>query len=121
MVKNCNTCKKTVNANEKIYTRVAYNCSIWSGTALLPAAITGIKELGMKAKLLWNICVEENELGNFILCRSLAKIAEKIDSLDVEEKRKNMEKQLNGHTGMRKLGMLRKRRVTKLKKHMLLL
>ena len=49
-------------------------------TALSPAAITGIEELGMYAMLLCNNCVEQNEGDNFTLCRNLAKLAEKIDS-----------------------------------------
>ena len=63
-------------------------------TALSPAAITGIKELGMNAMLLCNNCVEQNERDNFIRCRTLAKAAEKIDGLDVGEKLKNMERRL---------------------------
>ena len=63
-------------------------------TALSPAAITGIKELGKNAMLLCNNCVEQNERDNFIRCRTLAKVAEKIDSLDVGEKLKNMERRL---------------------------
>ena len=63
-------------------------------TALSPAAITGIKALGMNAKLLCNNCVEQNERDNFIRCRILAKFAEKIDSLGVGEKLKNMERRL---------------------------
>ena len=80
MGKNCKTCKKAVNANEKSYTCVACNCNMHltpECTALSPAAITGIKELGMNAMLLYNNCVEQNERDNFIRCRTLAKVAEK--------------------------------------------
>ena len=63
-------------------------------TALSPAAITGIKELDMNAILPCNNCVEQIERDNFIRCRTLAKVAEKIDSLDVGEKLKNMERRL---------------------------
>ena len=48
----------------------------------------------MNAMLLCNDCVEQNERDNVIRCRTLAKVAEKIDSLDVVEKLKNMEKRL---------------------------
>ena len=63
-------------------------------TALSPAAITGIKELDMNAMLLCNNCVEQKERDNFIRCRTLAKVAEKIDSLDIGERLKNMERRL---------------------------
>ena len=97
MGKNCKTCEKAVNANEKSYTCVACNCNMHltpECTALSPAAITSIKELVMNAMLLCNNCVEQNERDNFIRCRTLAKFAEKIDSLDVGEKLKNMERRL---------------------------
>ena len=64
MGKNCKTCKKAVNANKKSYTCVACNCKMHltaECTALSPAAITGIKELGMNAMLLCYNCVEQNE------------------------------------------------------------
>ena len=86
-----------VNANEKSYTCVACNCNMHltlECTALSPAAITGIKELGMKAVLLCNNFAEQNERDNFIRCRIPAKVAEKIDSLDVGEQLKNMERRL---------------------------
>ena len=97
MGKNCKTCKKAVNANEKSYTCVACNFNMHltpEGTALSPAANIGIKELGMNVKLLCNNCVEQNERDNFIRCRTLAKVAEKIVSLDVGEKLKNIERRL---------------------------
>ena len=97
MGKNCKTCKRVVNANEKSYTCVACNCNMNltpECTALSPAAITGIKELGMNAVQLCNNCVEQNERDNFIRCRALAKVAEKVDSLDVGEKLKIMERRL---------------------------
>ena len=80
MGKNCNTCKKAVNANEKSYSCVACNCNMHltpERTALSPDAITGIKELGMNAKLLCKNSVERNERDNFVRCRTLAKVAEK--------------------------------------------
>ena len=48
----------------------------------------------MNDMLLCNNCVEQNERDNFIRCRTLAKVAEKIHSLDVGEKLKNMEGRL---------------------------
>ena len=56
MGKNCKTCKKAVSANEKSFTCVACNCNMLltpECTALSPAAITGIKEFGMNAMLLY--------------------------------------------------------------------
>ena len=97
MGKNFKTCKRAVYANEKRYTSVACNCNMHltpECTALSPAAITDIKELGMNAMLLCNNCVEQNERDNFIRCRTLAKVAEKIDSMGVGEKLKNMERRL---------------------------
>ena len=63
-------------------------------TALSPAAINGLTEMGMIAMLLWNTCVENNERDNFIRGRALASVSEKLESLDVVEKLKNMEKRL---------------------------
>ena len=71
MGKNCKTYKKAVNSNEKSFTCVACNCNIHltpECTALSPAAVTGIKELGMISTLLFNNCVEQNERDNFIRC-----------------------------------------------------
>ena len=64
------------------------------GTALSSAANICIKELGMDVMLLCNNCVEQNERDNFIRCRTLAKVAEKFDSLDVGEKLMNIERRL---------------------------
>ena len=97
MGKNCKTCKKACNSNEQRYTCQACNCNMHltpECTVLSPAAITGIKELGMNAMLLCNNCVEQNERDNFIRCQTLSKVAEKIDSLDVGEELKNMERRL---------------------------
>ena len=63
-------------------------------TALSPAAINGMIELGMNAMLLCNTCVENNERDNFIRGRAPASVSEKLESLDVGEKLKNMEKRL---------------------------
>ena len=57
-------------------------------TALSPAAITTLIATQC------NNYVEQNERDNFIRCRTLSKVAEKIDSLDVGEKLKNMEMRL---------------------------
>ena len=95
MGKNCKAFKKAVNAVEKSHTCVACSCNILltpECTALSPAAITGNKVLGMNAMLFCNNCVIQNERDNFIRCRNLARIAEKIDNLDVGEKLKNLER-----------------------------
>ena len=66
-------------------------------TALSPAAITGIKELGMNAVLLCKNCVERDD---FIRCRTLAKVTEKIDSLDgYWGKTEEIGKAINGLSG----------------------
>ena len=94
MGKNFKTCKKAADASEKSYSCGACNCNMHltpECTAPSPAAVTGIKQLDMNAMLLCNNCVEQNKRDNFIRCRTLAKAAEKIDSLDVGEKLKNME------------------------------
>ena len=44
-------------------------------TALSPAATTGIKELGMKAMLLCNNCIEQNERDNFVRCQTISEFA----------------------------------------------
>ena len=48
----------------------------------------------MNGMLLCKNCVEQNERDNFIRSRTLAKAAEKIDSLDVGEKLKSIERRL---------------------------
>ena len=53
----------------------------------------------MKATLLCNNCVEQNERYNIIRCRTLAKVAENIDSLDVGEKIEEYGKMSNGLSG----------------------
>ena len=63
-------------------------------TTLSPAAINELKELAMNAMLLCNTCVENNERDNFIRGRALASVSEKLESLDVGERLKNMEKRL---------------------------
>ena len=63
-------------------------------TAITPAAVNRIKELGMNAMLLCNTCGVNNERDNFIRGRALASLSEKLESLDVGEKLKNTENQL---------------------------
>ncbi|XP_075261614.1 tRNA (uracil-5-)-methyltransferase homolog A-like [Convolutriloba macropyga] len=97
MGRNCKTCKRGIPAQEKTYFGVSCNTHmhLTTGcTALSPAAINGIKELGMNAMLLCNTCVENNERDNSIKGRALASVSEKLESLDVGDKLKNMEKPL---------------------------
>ena len=85
MVKIVKLARSRLTQKKKSYTGVTCNCNMHltpKCTVLSPAAITGIKELGMYAMLLCNNCVEQNKRDNFTLCRNLAK-AEKIDSSDV--------------------------------------
>ena len=63
-------------------------------TPFSTAAISGIKELGVNVMLLCNKCVENNERHNFIPGRALASVSEKLSTLDVGDKLKNMEKRL---------------------------
>ena len=79
MGKYCKTCKKAVNANEKSYICVACSCNMHltpECTVLSPAAITVIKELGMKAMLFCKNCVEQNERDIFNRYRNMSKVAE---------------------------------------------
>ena len=121
MGKYCKTCKKAVNANEKSYFCVACSCNMHltpECTALSPAAITVIKELGMKAMLFCKNCVEQNERDILIDIETCQKLL-KIDGLDVGEKLKNMERRLTDLVD-EKIGNATKRRVTNSKQHMLL-
>ena len=63
-------------------------------TALSTAAISGIKELGVIVMLLCSKCVENIERGKFIRGRVLASVSEKLSTLDVDDKLKNMEKRM---------------------------
>ena len=63
-------------------------------TAISPAAINGIIELGMNVMLLCNSCVENNEQDKFIKGLVPESVSEKLESLDVGENLKNMEKRL---------------------------
>ena len=72
---------------------MAYNCNMHL-SPVCTVAITGLKELGTNVKLLCNSCVEQIERDNSIRCRTLAKVAEKTDSLDVGGKLENMERRL---------------------------
>ena len=46
-------------------------------------AINGIKELGPNFMLLCNTSVQNNERDNFIRCKTLANIDEKLSNIDV--------------------------------------
>ena len=97
MGRNCKTCKKSIPSSEKTYMCVSCNCNMHltpECIALSTAAISGIKELGVNVMLLCNKCVENNESDNFIRGRALASVSEKLSTLDVGDKLKNMEKRL---------------------------
>ena len=87
--------RSLVNIERRI--KLATECTILSNTA-----INGIKELGLNVMLLCNDCLENNERDNFIRCRTIANVAEKvfanvadkIDNLDVGKKLKSMETRL---------------------------
>ena len=57
-------------------------------------AINGIKELGPNVMLLCNTCLQNNERDNFIRCKTLANIDEKLSNIDVTESLKSMERRL---------------------------
>ncbi len=61
-------------------------------TGLSPAAINGIKDLGMNVMLLCNTCVENNERDNFIKGRAQAVMTEKIEGLKLADRLEEMEK-----------------------------
>lgn len=97
MGKTCQTCKHAIAAKEKCFTCVSCNAHmhLTSDCTLLSAnAIVGIKELGLNIMLLCNTCLMNNERDSFIRCRAIAKVTEKIESLDVGDKLKSMEKRL---------------------------
>ena len=97
MGRNCKTCKRGITAQEKTYFRVSCNTHTHlttECTAHSPAAMNGITELGKNAMLLFTTCAENKERDNFIRGRALASVSEKLESLDIGEKLKNMEKRL---------------------------
>ena len=59
-------------------------------------AINGIKELGLNSILLCETCVTNNERDNFIKCRSMIQINEKIEkeSEGIQARLENMEKRV---------------------------
>ena len=123
MGKICRTCKKAVNANEKSYNCVSFNCDMHMTLecgARLPAAVISIKKNFMNVTLLYNNYVEQNERDNFICYQTLANLAEKFDSLDVGEKMKNMERRLTDLLG-EKIGNATKTTCDKVEKKYMLL
>ena len=92
MGKNCKTCKKPIQAQEKTYTCVACNCHIHMTTiftGLAAASLNVIIDLGNNIMLLCNGCVDKNERDKFIRCRTM-----QIENLDFSNQLKNMEKRL---------------------------
>ena len=65
-------------------------------TGLTNTAINGIKDLGLNAMLLCDTCVTNNERENFIKCRTMMQINEKIEkeSEGIQARLKRMEKRL---------------------------
>ena len=65
-------------------------------TGLTNTAINGIKHLGLNAMLLCDTCVTNNERDNFIKCRTMMQINEKIEkeSEVIQARLENMEKRL---------------------------
>ena len=62
----------------------------------IPMAINGIKDLGLNAILLCETCVTNNERDNFIKCRTMLQINEKIEkkSEGIQVRLENLEKKL---------------------------
>ena len=65
-------------------------------TGLTNTAINGIKDLGLNAMLLCDTCVTNNERDNFIKCRTMMQMNEKIEkeSEGIQARLENMEKRL---------------------------
>ena len=64
MVRNCKTCKEGILTNEKAYSCVSCKSQknmTPESTALSPTAKNELKEIGLKAMLLCNAFVENNE------------------------------------------------------------
>ena len=96
MPKNCKTCLKAVNANEKSCTCVACNCNMHQ----LPNVqlfhqlrLLALKSLALNVMLLCNNCSEENDWDNSIRCRTPE------SSLDNVEKLEEFGKATNGLSG----------------------
>ena len=117
----CKTCNKSIPSGEETYMCVSFNCHrhlTSECTALSTAAISGIKKWRVNRMLLCNKCVEKIEGDNFIRGRALASISEKLSTLDVVDKLKNMEKRLTDPVGQ-KGGEAMKTACEKLEKHTL--
>ena len=65
-------------------------------TGLTNTAINGIKDLGLNAMLLCDTCVTNNERDNFIKCRTMMQMNNKIEkeSEGIQARLETMEKRL---------------------------
>ena len=99
MTKNCNTCKKVINQTSPRYICVACNVHMHfepSCTGLTQVAVNGLKEAGQLAMLLSVKCLSNNERDNFIKCRTIDKMNEKIETetQEINKKLQTMEERL---------------------------
>ena len=99
MTKNCKTCKTPIYARDRCCSCVSCNAQMnleGTCTGLTNTAINGIKDLGLNALLLCDTCVTNNERENFIKCRTMMQINEKIEkeSEGIQARLEHMEKKL---------------------------
>ena len=99
--KNCKTCEKSIKARDRCFSCVSCNAQMQlegTCTGLTNTIINGIKDLGLNAMLLCDTCVTNNERDNFINCRTMMQINEKIEkkSEGIQARLENMEKNADG-------------------------
>ena len=99
MTKNCNTCKKVINQTLPRYICVACNVHMHfepSCTGLTQVAVNSLKEAGQLAMLLCVKCLSNKERDNFIKCRTIDKINEKIktETQEINKKLQTMEERI---------------------------
>lgn len=83
MTRNCKTCSKPIKASETAYDCVGCGDQFHLESVCLGmsnVAINGIKELGRRAMLLCNLCVEKNERDKFIRSRTFNVMEEKLEN-----------------------------------------
>ena len=99
MTKNSNTCKKVINQTSPRYICVACNAHMHfepSCTGLTQIAVNVLKEAGQLAMLLCVKCLSNNERDNFIKCRTIDKMKEKIETetQEINKKLQTMEERI---------------------------
>ena len=97
MTKCSNTCKIVINQTSPRNICVICNVHMHfqpSCTGLTQVAVNGLKEAGQLAMLLRVKCLNNNERDNFIKCRTLDKMNEKIETETQIKKLQTMEERI---------------------------